>query len=50
MEENSDILQGSSNFSSQNVLNKDLILDINKTKEEQIMGGIIEPKDNNKFI
>ena len=50
VEENSDILQGSSNFSSQNVLNKDLILDINKTKEEQIMGGIIEPKDNNKFI
>ena len=34
VEENSDILQkGSSNFSSQNILSKDLILDINKTKK-----------------
>lgn len=42
---------GSFNFNPEKkTLNKVLIFDINKTKEEQIMGGIIEPKDNNKFI
>ena len=52
MVESSDMLKiGSFNFSPQKILNKDLIFDINKAKEEQIMDKITEdlPKDNNEF-
>ena len=43
--------KGSFNFSPQKIIKKDLVFNINKTKEEQIIDKIIEglPKDNNEF-
>ena len=45
------MIKGNFNFNVQKILNGDLIFDINKTKEEQIMDKIIEalPKDNHEF-
>ena len=51
-EENSDMLEKESfNFSPQKIIKKDLVFDIYKTKEKQIIEKIIEglPKDNNEF-